>query len=68
MKKNHKFPKKSSKATISNKCNSLNDIEYSLNCFNDTEFSFKIFELTNHRRGRENSKSKNGPTLDQIIA
>ena len=25
-----------------------------------------IFELTNQRRGRENSKFKNGPTLDQI--
>ena len=28
--------------------------------------SLKIFELTNQRRGRENSKYKNGPTLDLI--
>ena len=26
-----------------------------------------IFELTNQRRGRENSKLKSGPTLDQDI-
>ena len=30
-------------------------------------FYQKKFELTNQRTGRENSKSKTGPTLDQIL-
>ena len=68
MKKNHKYRQKSLKANPSKKYNSLKNIEISLNSFNVTEYSFRIFELTNHRRGRENSKVKIGPTLDQIIA
>ena len=36
--------------------------------FKNSEKTFsRIFELTNQRRGRENSKFKNGPTLDQNI-
>ena len=50
------------------KFNSLKDNEYSLNGFSITENSFRIFESTNHRRGRENSKLKIGPTLDQSFA
>ena len=50
-----------------NKSNSLKDIECSLKSFKVTEYFFRIFELTNQGRGRENSKLKNGPTLDQII-
>ena len=56
-----------SNTNLSNKCNLVKDIEYSLNGFNVTEYFLRIFELTNQRRGRENSKLKNGPTLDQII-
>ena len=59
---------KSAYKNISNYSNSLKDIKYSLNCFNVTEYFFRIFELTNQRRGRENSKFKNGPTLDQICS
>ena len=58
---------RSLKAHISNKYNSLKDILFSLNCYNVTEFFCKIFELTNQKRERENSKFKNGPNLDQII-
>ena len=46
----------------------LKDNEYSLNGFSVTENSFRIFESTNHRRGRENSNLKIGPTLDQGFA
>ena len=45
--------------------NSLKNIEYSLHGFSSTEFFLRIFELTNQRRGRENSNSKTGLTLDQ---
>ena len=64
-KKRHKYLWKSLRTNISNRCNSQKDIKYSLNCFNVTKYFFRIFELTNHRRGRENSKSKNGLTLDR---
>ena len=50
-----------------NKSNSLKDIECSLKSFKVTEYFLRIFELTNQGRGRENSKFKNAPTLDQII-
>ena len=65
MKKNHKYCQKTLKTNLSKKYNSLKDNEYSLNGFSITENSFRIFESTNHRRGRENSKLKIGPTLDQ---
>ena len=32
-----------------------------------SDWSIQNFELTNQRRGRENSKLKSGPTLDQDI-
>ena len=54
-----------SKTNLSNKCNLVKDIEYSLNAFNITNYFLRIFELTNQRRGRENSNSKTGLTLDQ---
>ena len=66
--KNHKCSQKSLKTNLSKKYNSLKDNEYSLNGFSVTENSFRIFESTNHRRGRENSKFKIGPTLDQGFA
>ena len=44
--------------------NSLKNIEYSLHGFSSTEFFLRIFELTNQRRGRENSKCKNDPSLN----
>ena len=56
-----------SKTNLSNKCNLVKDVEYSLNGFNVTNYFLRIFELTNQRRGRENSKLKNGPNLDQSI-
>ena len=62
--KNHKCCQKSLKTNLSKKYNSLKDNEYSLNGFSVTENSFRIFESTNHRRGRENSNIKIGPTLD----
>ena len=55
------------KTNLSNKCNLVKDVEYPLNGFNVTNYFLRIFELTNQRRGRENSKFKNGPNLDQII-
>ena len=54
-----------SKTNLSNKCNLVKDVEYSLNGFNVTNYFLRIFELTNQRRGRENSNSKTGLTLDQ---
>ena len=56
-----------SNTNLSNKCILVKDIEYSLNGFNVTNYFLRIFELTNQRRGRENSKLKNGPNLDQSI-
>ena len=56
-----------SKTNLSNKYNLAKDVEYSLNGFNVTNYFLRIFELTNQRRGRENSKLKNGPNLDQSI-
>ena len=48
--------------------NSLKNIEYSLYGFSTTEIFYRNFELTNQRRGREDSNLKIGPTLDQILA
>ena len=48
--------------------NSLKNIEYSLYGFSTTEIFYRNFELTNQRRGRENSNLKIGPTLDQGFA
>ena len=57
---------KNLKLKTSNCINSIRNYEFISNFSYFTKKFWKFFELTNQRRGRENSKFKNGPTLDQI--